>query len=62
MAPLFTAFDHTTYQKLISDHITDLLELPESIMLMFAQGAFVVSITGRDGHSVAIDECHEMMI
>ena len=62
MAPVFTAFDHPTYQKLISNHISDLLDLPSSIMLMLAQGAFVVNITGREGHSVAIDEAHEMLI
>ena len=29
---------------------------------MFEQGAFVISITGREWHSVAIDEGHEMLI
>lgn len=36
MASLFTAFDHPTYQKLISSRFTD------SVMLMLSQGAFVV--------------------
>lgn len=62
MAPLFTAFDHTTYQKLISNHIHDLLNLPPKIILMFEQGAFVVNINGRPWHSGGIDEAHEMMI
>ena len=62
MASLFTAFDHQTYQKLISNHIADLLDLPDSIMLMLSQGAFVVNITGREWHSVTIDEAHEMLI
>lgn len=62
MAPVFTAFDHQTYQKLISMHLDDLLSMPPEIRAMFKQGAFVVSICGRPWHSVAIDECHEMMI
>ena len=41
MVPLLTAFDHPTYQKLISNHIADLLDFPDSIMLMLSQGAFV---------------------
>ena len=62
MAPLLTAFDHPTYQKLISNHIMDILSLPGSILLMLSQGAFVVNISGREWHSLAIDEAHEMLI
>ena len=62
MAPIFTAFDHPTYQKLISNHISDILSLPQSILLMFEQGGFVVNISGRSWHSVGIDESHEMLI
>ena len=43
MAPTFTAFDHPTYQKLISQHLADLLSMPAPIITMFEQGAFVVS-------------------
>ena len=62
MAPLFTAFDHPIYQKVISQHLEDVLTMPAPIKAMFQQGAFVVSITGRPWHSVAMDECHEMLI
>ena len=62
MAHLFTAFDHSTYQKVISQHLTDILTMPKSILTMFEQGAFVVSISGRDWHSVGLDEAHEMLI
>ena len=62
MAPVFTAFDHPIYQKLISNHISDLVCMPQPVLLMFEQGAFVVSIGGREWHSVAIDEAHEMLI
>ena len=62
MVPVFTAFDHLTYQKLISDHLADVQQLPESIRAMFNQGAHVVSLTGRPFHSVGIDEAHEVKI
>ena len=62
MAPLFTAFDHSTYQRVISQHLTDILTMPKSILTKFEQGAFVVSISGRDWHSVGLDKAHEMLI
>ena len=62
MAPVFTAFDHSTYQKVISQHLADILCMPPPILAMFQQGAFVVSVCGRTWHSVAIDEAHEMLI
>ena len=62
MAAVFTAFDHPTYQKLISQHLEDIATMPAPIIAMFRQGAFVVSVTGRPWHSVAIDESHEMLI
>ena len=62
MAAIFTAFDHTTYQKLITHHLEDIATMLAPILAMFRQGAFVVSITGRPWHSVGIDEAHEMLI
>ena len=51
MAAVFTAFDHATYQKLMSQHLEDILVMPAPIMAMFRQGA-----------SIAIDESQEMLI
>ncbi len=62
MAPVFTAFDHPNYQKLISRHIADVLCMPTQVLTIFNQGAFVVSVSGRAWHSVGIDEAHEMLI
>jgi hypothetical protein len=63
MVPLFTIFDHKTCQKVITLHLTDLLQSTSSKLIgMFKQGAFVVNIKGRPLHSVAIDEAHEMLI
>ena len=62
MAAVFTAFDHTTYQKLITQHLEDIATMPAPILAMFRQGAFVVSITGRPWHSVGIDESHEILM
>ena len=62
MAAVFTAFDHSTYQKLISRHLEDVFKMPAPILAMFRQGAFVMSVSGRPWHSVAINESHEMLI
>ncbi len=62
MALVFTAFDHANYRKLISRHLADMLAVPQSVLTMFEQGAFVVSITDRMWRAVAIDEDHEMLI
>ena len=62
MAPVFTAFDHVHYVNLIAQHLADLLTMPQSMLTMFEQGAFVVSISGTTHHSVAMDEAHEMLI
>lgn len=62
MAPVFSAFDHFTYNKLIAQHIADVVALPEDVKSLFEKGGFVVSIKGRPWSSVAIDEAHEMQI
>lgn len=46
MAPVFTAFGHPIYQRLISQHLSDLVSMPPSILALFQQGSFVVSIRG----------------
>ena len=62
MAAVFAAFDHPTYQRLISQHLEDVLVMPAPLRTMFRQGGFVMSISGTPWHSVAIDEGHEMLI
>ena len=59
MAP---AFDHLSYRKLIAQHIADMSALPQEVSSVFHEGGFVVSLSGRSWHSVAIDEAHEMKI
>jgi len=55
----FTAFDHSIYQKLITQHIVDVLNMPADL---FQKEGFVLSISGNTLHSVALDESHEMLI
>ena len=62
MAPVFSAFDHFTYKKLIAQHIADVHSFPSAVTAFFKQGGFVVSVTGRPWSSVGIDEAHEMQI
>ena len=62
MAPLFTSFDHFTYRKLIAQHVADLVSYPAVVLDLLQQGSFVVNISGREWHSVAVDEAHEMLI
>ena len=60
MAALFFAFNRPHYQKLIVQHLSDLLVMPKEILEHVQSGKFVASLSGRPGHSVAIDEAHEM--
>ena len=60
MAALFTGFDRPNYQKLMPQHIVNMLTLPKEILSNLQKGGFTVSIKGRPCHSVAIDEAHEM--
>ena len=62
MAAIFTAFDRPNYQKLIPQHIRDMLNLPQNILANLEKGGFTVSLLGRPGHSVGIDEAHEMCV
>lgn len=61
MAPIFSAFDHFTYKKVIAQHISDVHSLPSAVKEFFRKGGFVVSLTGRPWSSVGIDEAHEMI-
>ena len=62
MTALFFAFDRLNYQKLIPQHIVDVLALPHEILSQLIQGGFTLSIRGRRGHNIGIDEAHEMCI
>ena len=62
MAALFTAFDRPNYQKLIPQHIVDVLALPYGILSELTKGGFTLSIRGRRGHNIGIDEAHKMCI
>jgi len=62
MAPLFAAFDHDTYERIIPRHLADLKQYPVNVLQCLEAGAFTVSITGRKFHSVAFDEAHAMYI
>ena len=62
MIPIFSAFDHQTYRKVIAQHLADVHSLPEEVLSTFCKGGFVVSLSGRPWHTVALDEAHEMKI
>ena len=62
MAPLFVVFDRPTYRKLIPHHLTEVLLMPNEVLLHLKHGAFSASITDRSMHCEALDEVHEMKI
>ena len=45
-----------------AQHLADCAKMPDTIIRNFSKGGFVVSITGRNWHSVSFDEGHEMLI
>ena len=62
MAPLFCAYDRTTYQRLIPNHLSAIQTFPKKVIDSLKKGGFSVSISGGIGHCVALDESHEMCI
>ncbi len=62
MCPLFTAFDHHTYLKILANHFAEVLTIPEHMRHCFQQGGFVCNIKGNKFCAVALDEAHETLI
>ena len=62
VAAVFSAFDRPIYQRLIPQHLADLLCYPTAVMQHLQKGAFTVHITEGNGHAVGLDEAHEMKI
>ena len=58
MAASFTAFDHQTYQQLISNHTKDVLCMPPKLLDFFEKGGFTVSLSGRQYHSEMLINKH----
>ena len=62
MCPIFTAFDRVNYLKILPQHFSEILCLPEHIKQCFEKGGFVCNIRGTRMHAVALDEAHEMLV
>ena len=62
MAAVFSALDRSIYQRLIPQHLADLLCFPKEVMQHLQKGAFTVHLSEGNGHAVGLDEAHEMKI
>lgn len=60
MATLFAAFDRPNYQKLIPEHIVDMLSISKEVLSYLKNGAFTVTILERPCHSIGVNEAHEV--
>ena len=58
-APLFYAFDRTTYQDLVSQHVADLHNFPAEVLDGLKMGGFVANVSGNSMMSI---EAHEMLV
>ena len=59
---MFSALDRPIYQRLIPQHLADLLCFPKEVMQHVKNGAFTVHLSEGNGHAVGLDEAHEMKI
>jgi hypothetical protein len=58
-----TQITHSTYyNRLLPQHIADMLTYPDSILSHFKKGGFVMNVQGHNWHSQAFDEGHESCI
>ena len=62
MAAVFSAFDRPIYQRLVPQHLADLLYFPAPILQHLQKGAISVRLTKSKGLAVGLDEAHEMKI
>ena len=62
MTAVFSALDRLIYQRLIPQHLADLLCFPKEVMQHFQKGAFTVHLFQGNRHAVGLDEVHEMKI
>ena len=44
MAPLFAAFDHTCYERLIPAHLSNIQTYPKTILKCFEDGGFAIMV------------------
>ena len=62
MAPLFHAFDRSTYMRLVPRHLADMLSADSSLLGHLQKGGFVANIRGNEKRHLALDENHEISI
>ena len=57
MATNFTAFDHPTCQRVITQHITDVKSMPKELVEYFVNGGFALSILCTPWLSTRATKC-----
>ena len=62
MSAVFSAFDRPIYQRLVPQHLADVLCFPPQLLELLKKGAMSVRLTQSVGRAVALDETHEMKI
>lgn len=56
MAAVYSAFDRPIYQRLVPQHLADLLCFPAPVLQHLQKGAISVRLTKGTGHAVGLDE------
>ena len=51
-AAIFSAFDRSTYQRLVPTHIGDVLRMPKAVLQHLRKGSFSVRFTKTEWHGV----------
>lgn len=62
LAVMFFAYNRPKYEDIVTRALLSRVMLPAKLLEQYEQGEWTVSLKGRTGANLAVDEAHECMI